>query len=72
VVTPVLELDARARYEVLDSRGDQNLTGIRRGLHSSREVDGDACYIVTSPLHFTGVHTCPDMKVQALDRFLDR
>ncbi len=56
VLTAVAELDARANYEVLHGRGDEDLPGLRQPSDAGSGTDRDTGPIIVA--NFTFWHRC--------------
>ena len=66
-VLPLLrEPDPRPDNEVLYGRGDKNLAGCCQHVDPGSNVNGQSTEIVTPPLTFAGMESCPDLYPELL------
>ena len=72
MLTGVVELDTRARDEVLYGPGSNHLARARRIHNARREMNGDAEYIRFSPLHLAGMQAGADLDTKRGHGFGDR
>ena len=68
----IVELDPRARNQILDRRGDEHLSGRGHAGDSRPDVHADTPYLLPGQLDFPCVQTRPDLEAQVASSISDR
>src|SRR2546428_4139274 len=71
VLAALVELEPRARDEVLDRAGDEHLARARRGRYARADVDGDAADLAGGDLAFARVQAGANLEPERVHRIPD-
>ena len=72
MATSIFEMKPRTSHQILDRSRDKHLRGLRLGLDSGGDIDGDATNVIAVELDLSSMETGPDLEVETMSAIANR